>query len=77
MSAMKSEATTGSPTTTGSLIYQVKVLDPSGVIKQTANYYPNGVSSLNVNLGNYLNGVYTIQVFDGVNWSSEQVLVMK
>jgi hypothetical protein len=76
LSPIKSGASTESSTTVGNLIYQVKVIDPSGTLKQAANY-PGGIASLNLNLGNLPNGIYTIQVFDSFSWSSEQVILMK
>jgi hypothetical protein len=76
LSPIKSGASTESSTTVGNLIYQVKVIDPSGTLKQAANY-PSGIANLSLNLGGLPNGIYTIQVFDSFSWSSEQVLLMK
>jgi hypothetical protein len=71
-----SESSTFSAPSTQNLIYQLKVVDQSGVVKKVSSY-PNGTSSVVLNLGGLRNGTYTIQVYDNVSWSSEQVLIVK
>jgi hypothetical protein len=72
----KSSTFSANSVSTTNLVYQVKVLDPAGNIRQTRNF-PGGVANVTLNLGSLPNGLYTIQVYDNVSWSSEQLLIMK
>ncbi len=54
------------------LMYQIKVIDPSGNIKKQYKY--TGVSNTKISLSGLKNGNYTIQAFDGMTWSSAKVI---
>ncbi|HEY2721736.1 MAG TPA: T9SS type A sorting domain-containing protein, partial [Chitinophagaceae bacterium] len=54
-------------------IYQIKIVDQSGNIK-VLNDYSAGVSNVTINIANLISGVYTVLAFNGVEYSSKQVV---
>jgi hypothetical protein len=56
-----------------SLIYQIKVTDQSGILKRQVKY-ASGMSSATISLRGLMSGVYIIRAFDGISWSSVQVI---
>ncbi len=62
--------------TTQSKIYQLKVLDQTGNIIKQVNYN-QGIITTNVDLSNLPNALYTIQVYDNIGWTSQQVVILK
>ncbi len=54
------------------MIYQIKVTDQVGNVKKQYKY--SGVSNTVISLQGLINGMYTIQAFDGIKWSSMKVV---
>jgi len=54
-------------------IYKIKVVDQAGNIKRQYAY-TNGVTNANISLSNLIAGVYTIQAYNGTEWSNQQVV---
>lgn len=54
-------------------MYQIRVTDQYGNVKKQFKYGA-GVSSTNISLGGLMNGMYTIQAFDGKSWGSVKVI---
>ncbi len=54
-------------------IYQIKVVDQYGVLKDYYNY-PSGVTNTTINLSNLIAGIYTIQSFNGLIWEYKQIV---
>jgi len=57
-------------------IYNVRVIDFQGKIRRSVEY-AGGIDELSVNLSTLENGAYTIQVFDGRNWNSQHILLLR
>jgi hypothetical protein len=58
------------------MIYQVRVIDVMGKIRKTFQY-SSGVRDIDVDLSSLGNGIYTVQVYDKMHWSSYQVSILK
>jgi hypothetical protein len=69
-------AKTGKASLTGQKIYDIRILNESGVV-QKAFRYPQGITSVSLNLGFLKNGVYIIQTFDKTNWKSSKVVIQQ
>jgi len=59
-----------------SKFYQIKVLGQTGNLLKLFTY-PSGTTSTNINLSSLANGVYILQIYDNVSWSSQQVVILK
>jgi len=57
-------------------IYKLKVLGQSGN-QLKALSYPDGVTSTNINLTSLPNGTYTLQLYDKVSWTSQQIAILR
>ncbi|HEY5461894.1 MAG TPA: T9SS type A sorting domain-containing protein [Hanamia sp.] len=69
----KSEATTSGGQR---MIYQIKIVSQSGaVLKQFE--YPSGIITTTLDISSLPNGIYTMQVYDNVKWSSQQIDILK
>jgi hypothetical protein len=56
-------------------IVEIRVLDRSGMIRQKWNYGQSGIAqSRQFNIGNLPADIYTILVFDGVNWAASKLI---
>jgi len=74
--ALNSTSSKSKTVSTPSKIYQIKVLGQTGnVLKQFS--YPSGTTSTNINLSSFANGVYILQIYDNVSWTSQQVVILK
>lgn len=54
-------------------IYQIKIFDQLGNVKMVYNF-SGGVTTTNINISNLVAGLYTIQVYNGVEYSSKQIV---
>lgn len=57
-------------------MYRINVVNKRGNIVKTFNY-PSGISSVRLNLASLQNGTYTIQSFDKIAWTSQQVVILR
>jgi len=57
-------------------IYAVRVIDLLGRVRRLLRY-STGIGDLSVDLSAMENGTYTIQIFDGKDWDSHHVLLLK
>lgn len=55
------------------LIYGIRITDRSGKLRKNTEYKP-GVSTARISLNELNSGIYLVSVFDGVNWSSKQLV---
>jgi len=58
---------------TSEKIYQIKVVDQGGTTKKQFSY-SSGASSVKINLNGLITGIYTLQVYNGTEWSSQQIV---
>lgn len=58
------------------LIYAIKITDRFGIIRKSFEYKP-GIGSVNISVSDLNSGLYLIAVFDGTNWSNQQLVVQK
>ena len=58
------------------LIYAIKVNDPSGLGSETFEYQ-SGINSVSISLKDRQPGMYILSVFNGKTWSSKQLLIQK
>jgi hypothetical protein len=70
------QSTEASAQTTQTKIYQIKVLNQAGTLLKQFSY-PSGVASASLHLGSLMNGTYTLQIYDNVSWTSQQLVIMK
>lgn len=55
------------------MIYQLRIADQFGNVKKEYNF-SSGISSIIISLSGLINGMYTIQAFDGTLWNSVKVI---
>lgn len=55
------------------MIYQLKVTDQFGTIEKQYKFSA-GITNTNISLKGLISGIYTIQAFDGISWSSVKVI---
>ena len=55
-------------------IQEVRIRDNSGYLKTTAKY-PKGTKQVNINTSSFKEGIYIIQIFNGRQWSNQQLLI--
>ena len=65
-----------STTVVKSKIYQVRVMDVTGIVRKTFRY-PQGIGEVSVDLGGLTSGVYILQIYDNKTWTSRQVVLTK
>lgn len=70
--SMNEEPAMLSSTTKSKLIYELRVADQLGNVKKYYKY--PGVKSAKISLNGLIDGMYTIQVFDGNRWNSTKVI---
>ncbi len=58
------------------LIYGIRITDRSGKLQKNIEYKP-AVSTARISLNELNSGIYLVSVFDGMNWSSKQLLIQK
>lgn len=56
------------------LIKKIEITNQLGVNMKTFNY-KSGVSNIRIPLSGIPSGIYTMSVFDGVNWTSQQLVI--
>ena len=54
----------------------MNVLSKQGDLLKTFSY-PSGVNRTTIDLGNLLNGTYTLQTYDNSTWSSQQIVILR
>jgi hypothetical protein len=60
----------------GSKIYHIKVIGQMGnLLKQFS--YPSGITKTNIDLSSLKDGIYILQVYDNVSWTSKQFVISK
>ena len=57
-------------------IYLINILNKQGNLLKTFSY-PSGVNRTTIDLGNLLNGTYTLQTYDNLTWSSQQIVILR
>ena len=67
---------TASTSTIKNNIYQIKVIDQTGTVKKVISY-SGGVPSATVDVSNLTSGVYMIQVYNNLTWTSQQIIIAK
>ena len=61
---------------TANLVYAIKITDRFGIVRKSFAYKP-GIASVNISVSDLNSGLYLIAVFDGTNWSNQQLVVQK
>jgi len=55
-------------------IYQIRVIDQTGKVKKQFNF-SSGITSTAINLSGLVAGIYTLQVYNGSEWASQQIVI--
>jgi len=58
------------------LIYAIKITDVLGTLKKSFEY-KSGIRSIKISVADLNPGIYSLSVFDGQQWQSQNVLVQK
>jgi len=58
------------------LIYGIKITDALGILRKSYEY-KTGIKSIKISVTNLNAGVYSLSVFDGQKWQSQNVIVQK
>lgn len=73
---VSSDNQTLAKSSTANLVYAIKITDRFGIIRKSFEYKP-GIASVNISVSDLNSGLYLIAVFDGTNWSNQQLVVQK
>ncbi len=71
-----SQNKTESTTISQNKIYQLKVLDQAGNVLKVFTY-SGGISTTQVDLSSLSNGTYILQIYNNVNWTSQQIVILR
>jgi len=58
------------------LIYRIKITDVSGILRKSFDY-KTGIRSIKISVAGLNPGIYSLSVFDGQQWQSQNIIVQK
>jgi len=61
---------------TSNVIYGIRITDVSGIVRKSFEYKA-GIQSIKISVAELTSGIYTLSVFDGKQWQSQNIIIQK